>query len=110
MPGSGRRKRAASLFLIFAVIGSLIRLSRPDFGLLPILAPLDFRGASTNFIVCAGTPFLAFCLREVIDLSYYVKLTLTTAVGLSIYEGMQIYLPRRTFDSYDIAASFLGAI
>ena len=98
------------LFLCFALSGSLIRLSRPDFGLLPALAPFDFHGTSTNFIVCAGTPLLALCFNLVIGLSDYVKMTVTTAVGLSIYEVVQIWLPRRTFDPYDIVASFLGAI
>ena len=110
MPSSGRRKRAALLLLFFAVTGSLIRLSRRDFGLLPVLEPLDFHGTSTNFIVCAGMPFVAFCFKDVIGLSYYVKTAIGTAVGLSIYELVQIYLPRRTFDPYDIVASFLGAI
>lgn len=98
------------MFLLFAVIGSLIRLSRRDFGLLTILAPLDFRGTSANFFVCAGTPFLTFCLKDVISLSSYAKSTFGTALGLSIYEVVQIYMPRRTFDPYDILASFLGAI
>lgn len=110
MPGSKRRKRAATLLLFFAVAGSLIRLSRRDFGLLPVLASLDFQGTSTNFLVCAGTPFMAFWSRDVIGLSSYVKTALGTAVGLSLYEVVQNYLPRRTFDPYDILASFLGAL
>jgi hypothetical protein len=110
MPGSARTARAASLFLFFAVTGALIRLSRRDFGLLPVLAPLDFHGTSTNFIVCAGTPFLAFCFKDVIGFSSYMKTAMGVAVGLSLYEVVQIYLPRRTFDAYDIVASFMGAI
>jgi len=109
-PGSERRKRAALLLLLFAVTGSLIRLSRRDFGLLPLLAPLDFHGTSTNFVVCAAMPFVAFYFKDVIGLSSYVKTALGTALGLSIYEVVQIYLPRRTFDPHDIVASFLGAI
>ena len=110
VPSRGRKKRAALLLLFFAAAGSLIRLSRPDFGLLPILAPLDFHGASPNFMVCAGTPFLAFFFKDVIGLTYYVKTAIGTAVGLSIYELVQFYLPRRSFDPYDIVASFLGAL
>ena len=110
MPSSERRKRAASLLLFFAVVGSLIRLSRRDFAILPVFASLDFHGTSTNFVVCAAMPFVAFCLKDVISLSSYVKTALGTAVGLSIYEVAQIYLPRRTFDPNDIVASFLGAI
>ena len=45
-----------------------------------------------------------------IGLSDYVKTALGTAVGLSVYEVAQIYVPRRTFDPGDIVASFLGAI
>ena len=109
VPGRGRTKRAALILLFFAAAGSLIRLSRRDFGLLPILAPLDFDGASPNFMVCAGTPFIAFFLKDVIGLTYYMKTSIGTAVGLSIYELVQFYLPRRSFDPYDIVASFLGA-
>ncbi len=75
-----------------------------------MLEPLDFQGTSTNFFVCAGTPFLAFFLEDVVRLSSYAKTAFGTAVGLSIYEVAQIYMPRRTFDPYDILASFLGAI
>jgi VanZ family protein len=102
--------RAAFLIFLFAATGSLIRLSRRDFDLFPVLAPLDFHGTSTNFVVCAGMPFVAFCFKDVIGFSYYVKTALGTAVGLSIYELVQIYLPNRTFDPHDIVASFLGAI
>lgn len=109
-PSKVRRKRAALLFLLFAVIGSLIRLSRRDFDLLPILAPLDFQGTSTNFFVCAGAPFVAFFLEDVSSLASYAKTAFGTAAGLSIYEVVQIYMPSRTFDPYDILASFLGAI
>ena len=54
-------------------------------------------------------PFVAFCFKGVIGMSYYVKTAVSTAVGLSIYEVAQIYLPRRTFDPEDIVASFAGA-
>ena len=61
-------------------------------------------------MVCAGAPLLAFCFRGVITFSSYTKSVIATAIGLSIFEGLQIYLPRRTFDSLDILASFLGAV
>lgn len=109
-PSRGRRWRAIWVFLFFAVAGSLIRLSRRDFGLVPILASLDVHGNSPNFMVCAGTPFLAFCFKDVIGLSYYTKTALATAAGLSIYELAQSLLPHHRFDPYDIAASFLGAL
>jgi VanZ family protein len=102
--------RAACFIFLFAATGSLIRLSRRDFDLFPVLAPLDFHGTSTNVLVCAGMPFVAFCFKDVIGFSYYVKTAIGTAVGLSIYELVQIYLPSRTFDPHDIVASFLGAI
>jgi len=102
--------RAACVIIFFGVIGSLIRLSRKDFGVLPVLAPLDCHGTSTNFLVCAGMPFVAFCFGDVIGFSHYVKVAFGTAVGLSIYECVQVYVPWLTFDPYDIVASFLGAI
>lgn len=61
-------------------------------------------------MVCAGTPFIAFFSKDVIGLTYYVKTVIGTAVGLSIYELVQFYLPRRTFDPNDIVASSLGAL
>jgi hypothetical protein len=99
------------LFALFALGGSLVRLSRPDFGLMEIIAPLDVYGTSPNFFVCAGAPlFIAFRSKEVVSLSSYAKITLAAAFGLSLYEVAQIYLPRRTFDPYDIVASFVGAL
>jgi len=98
------------LVFIFAIIGSLLRLSRRDFDLFPVFAPLDFSGTAPNFFVCAGTPFIAFFSKDVVSITSYAKTTIGAAIGLSLYEVVQIYLPRRTFDPYDIVASFLGAI
>ena len=53
---------------------------------------------------------VAFCFKEVIGFSSYVKTALAAAVGLGLYELAQVYMPRRTFDPADIAASFVGAI
>ena len=75
-----------------------------------MLTPLDCHGTSPNFMVCAGLPFNAFCFKTVITLPSYAKTAVASAVGLSSYEMVQILMPRRTFDLYDIAASFVGAL
>ncbi len=104
-----RKVGAAGLLAVFAFIASLIRLSRADFNLLPVLAPLDFYGTSTNFFVCLANPLVAFILNDKVDIAYYLKLAFGVAAGLSLYEVIQIWIPARTFDFYDIIASFVGA-
>jgi VanZ family protein len=75
-----------------------------------IIASLDVYGTSPNFFVCAGAPFIAFRSKDAVSLASYAKTALSAAFGLSLYEVAQIYLPRRTFDPYDIVASFVGAL
>ena len=105
----GRKIAAVGLLTVFGVVALLIRLSRADFNLLPVLVPLDFHGTSTNFFVCLANPFVAFILNDEVDITYYLKLAFGVAVGLSLYEVIQIWIPARTFDLSDIIASFVGA-
>ncbi|MDC0325541.1 hypothetical protein OAM01_02170 [bacterium] len=109
VPSLRRKVAAASLLGVFGVVASLIRLSRADFNLLPVLVPLDFHGTSTSFFVCLANPFVAFILNDEVDIAYYLKLAFGVAVGISLYEVIQIWIPARTFDLYDIIASFVGA-
>ena len=109
LPTRRRKLLAAGVYIFFGVIASLIRLSRADFDLFPTFASLDFNGTSPNFFVCLAGPFIAFLGNDIVDIVYYLKMALGMAIGLSIYEGIQIYLPSRTFDFNDIWASILGA-
>lgn len=109
-PSLNRRLLAAACFVALALIASLIRLARPDFKLTPILLPLDFNGTSPNFFVCAAGPLLAFTSRKSVPLGDHIKAAFGTALGLTLYELAQFYMPRRTFDLNDIFASFLGAL
>ncbi len=112
IPSAPSRKRkvvAGFLFVCFAVLASAIRLSRPDFHVLPALTPWDFGGTSPNFFVGAACPLIAFFQNKSLDLREYVKVTTAAAVGISIYEILQIWIPNRTFDGNDIVASFVGS-
>ena len=110
LPNPLRKTVAAVVFITFWIIGSVIRFSRPDFNLFPILEPLDFKGTMPNFLVCAAVPILVFLTNQTVKLADHVKNALGAAVGLSVYEVVQIWMPRRTFDVGDMIASFLGAV
>lgn len=109
LPSWNRIYIAAGLYVLIACIASLIRLSRADFNVFPLLKPLDFYGTSPNFFVVLAGPLFSFFQNKEIDVAYYIKVALGTAVGLSMYEGLQWFLPNRTLDLYDILAAFLGA-
>ena len=109
-PSRKRTLVAGGLFVCFAVLASAIRISRPDFGLLPILAPLDVGATSPNFFVGAACPLISFFPNKSLDFLDFVKIAFGAAVGISIYEVLQIWIPGRTFDVNDIIATFAGAV
>jgi len=66
-------------------------------------------GTSPNFFVGLSTTLFAFLSSDEVDLSYCMKVAVMAAVGISLYELAQLWLPTRTFDIDDITATFCGA-
>ena len=50
-----------------------------------------------------------FLPKDTIGIVGYGMLAYAEAIGFTVYEFIQIYLTRRTFDESDIIASFIGA-
>ena len=109
-PSKQRIIVALIIFATTALVASLVRLSRPDFGVLPFLNALDFNGTSPNFFACFAFPVMAsFIQKCIIDIFFYIKVVYGNAIGMTGYEFIQIYISARTFDTADIVASFVGA-
>jgi VanZ family protein len=62
-----------------------------------------------NFAATALSPLILIFLKRKYTFSRYVKFVIAMFLGMSLYEVVQIWMPSRTFDWTDIAASFLGA-
>lgn len=108
-PTRNRRRIALTLFAGIALASSLIRLSRPDFNLLPVLLPLDVYGTSPNFFVGLTPVLFAFMSRDRIDMGYCLKAACAGTAGICLYELVQLWMPSRTFHFGDILATIVGA-
>lgn len=97
-------------YIIIGIVASIIRLSRADFNVFPFLVFFDFYGSSPNFFVCFAGPLFTLLYNKEIHFIDYVKISATVPLGLTLYEFVQLILPGRTFDVYDIVASFVGGV
>ena len=105
------RFRRISVLLIVATalaMGVVLKLVR-DFGILPSLSLLDAKGTSPNFVL----PFCSVGIlvrNRRVTLRHFVGTAFGAAVGMTAYEIMQVWMPWRTFDYWDILASIIGAM
>ena len=90
-------------------MGLLLKLTR-DFGIIPVLLPLDANGISPNFVIPLALPFVILIANKSVSLWGFTKTATGSAVGMIVYEVIQIWMPKRTFDFMDIYASFAGAL
>lgn len=109
VPSTTRKVVTGLLIVVLLSIGLLLKVVR-DFGLAPALLPLDANGTSPNFILSLAIS-LGILLREkAVSLWDFTKGAMGAATGMTVYEIAQIWMPSRTFDLNDIAASFVGAV
>jgi hypothetical protein len=95
------------LIVVLLSLALIVKLAR-DFGFADFLLPLDANGTSPNFIIPFTLPLLWLIPRKSITLWEFSKNAFGAAVGMTLYEFIQLMMPWRTFDGYDIVASFLG--
>lgn len=107
-PGRKLKLSAAGLYIFIAMIAAMIRLSRVDFNVFPFLNFLDFHGTSPNFFVCLAGPLFIIMINKDVRFLEYVKISVGVAIGLLLYEMVQLIMLGRTFDVYDGLASFVG--
>ncbi|MEM7383464.1 MAG: hypothetical protein AAF514_00840, partial [Verrucomicrobiota bacterium] len=92
----------------FLLVGLLLKFVR-EYGFSPALLPLDVEGTSPNFIVTLASPFLLLAKENIVSFLKFYQTALGGAVVMTVYEIVQRWLPGRTFDIWDIVASFMGA-
>jgi len=106
---SKARTTVALAFYFVAGVGAMvwkilrIRLSGPS------LFPAWMIGVMPNFIPAAVLPMLLFISKRVVRPRDYLGMVLTILAVLCAYEIAQIWMPQRTFDWADLAASVAGS-
>lgn len=67
-------------------------------------------GVHANFLPALVLPTLVFLRPRDVTWGDYVRMTGALALGLVGYEAAQLWMPRRTFDWADVAATMVGAL
>ena len=109
VPSRTRQAIAGVLIAVFLSIGLFLKVVRDFVGDSPLRA-LDANGTSPNFMLPLALSFVCLMQKKTVSLLAFSKGALGAAVGMTVYEILQIWMPWRTFDIWDIAASFGGAI
>lgn len=73
-------------------------------------APTWLAGVLPNLAAAFIVPLMLFIPPKFVRFRDVVRLAAMMFVGLTLYEVMQLQMPRRTFDWYDIIASAVGAM
>jgi Na+-transporting NADH:ubiquinone oxidoreductase subunit NqrE len=106
---SNTRTTVALAFYLVAGLGAMVwkihrlRLTGPS------LFPAWMIGVMPNFIPAAVLPMLLFISKRVVRPHEYLGMVLTILAVLCAYEIVQIWMPQRTFDWADLAASAAGS-
>lgn len=108
-PSKFRRISSFSIIVTVLSLGVALKAAR-DFGILPFLLFLDCNSTSSNFVLPFCVPIGCLILNREVSLWNFIKGAFGAALGLTTYEIIQIWMPWRTFDCYDILASFIGAL
>ena len=108
LPSRARTAAAVALYLIAGVGGmawKVFRAGITEAGWVPV----GIVGVMPNLIPAAFLPMLLFATGRVVRWRDYVGVAVAILGALCAYEVAQIWMPRRTFDWADIAASGAGA-
>jgi hypothetical protein len=74
------------------------------------LAPLWLAGVLPNLFGAALVPLVLFLSSRAVTLKDFLMFVVIFAIALSGYEVAQIWMPRRSFDWYDLLATAIGAL
>ncbi len=108
-PSPGRVAAAWGLYVAGGVAAIGWKVLRDDarFGA-GLISPWVI-GVMPNFLPAAVLPALVFVKSRVVPIEEYLGMVMTIFTVLSVYEILQVWIPNRTFDWADIAASAAGA-
>lgn len=73
-------------------------------------APAWLAAVLPNLAAAFIVPLMVFLPPRRVRLGEVIRLAAMMFIGLVLYEVLQLQMPRRTFDWYDILASAVGAI
>lgn len=101
-----KRKLFLSIYLVAALGAFILMVKRGAFAWVPRIVT----GSLPNFVPTAFAPLLKLPKWKQVTYQQCRSLVLSMLAAMCTYEFLQIWMPRRTFDWADIAASFLGAV
>jgi len=106
---SRTRTVAALVFYVIAGVAAILwKAFRDDLSNMRFL-PVWIIGGMPNFIPAAFMPMLLFITRRTVRPREYFGVVLAILGALCAYEVAQIWMPKRTFDWADVAASAAGS-
>jgi hypothetical protein len=92
------------LLFVMAVSAVVLMVFRGDMPFIPGVVD----DSLPNFVPTAFSPLLVIRRRRAAQFGDYLQFALGMFAAMSVYEVLQLWMPRRTFDWGDIAASALG--
>lgn len=108
-PTATRRLAAGAIVFACASCALLDKIDR-DFHTGLTVVPHALSGSWPNLSVVLGGSLLLFATKSQMPFADYAKFALGSAAGMTAYEFAQVWIPIRTFDVWDILASFVGAV
>lgn len=109
IPSVGRTVAAWSLYASGGIAAFGWKVLRDGDGLETSFMSHWLVGVMPNLLPALVMPALIFIRPQIVRFNEYLMLVFAILVGLIVYEIVQLWMPSRTFDSADIAASFVGA-
>jgi len=98
---------ASAYFAVTAFTAYLMLEGRPVYN---AYLPSLVSASVPNFAVTSLCPALLILAKKKYHYVEYLRFIGSTFMAMVLYEIVQIWMPRRTYDWNDIFASFLGAI
>jgi hypothetical protein len=97
------------LFVYVATgVASFLMLKERTIG--TIIIPKFIHGSLPNFVPTAYAPIILLISKKKYTYQEYAKFVMYMLLAMCFYEFLQIWMPRRTFDWFDILASMSGAL